>query len=206
MQLARERGIRFGRLQVVDATHSQAVVDVHKDRERQKEGKGPRDGGADWGCKGRKRVKTTEGKTVLVNNHFYGYKTHMSVNTQSEMVTSVVTTAGNETDGKQLGKLGQKDEEVGVEAEVYAGDKAYDDGDNHEMLRCRGKSSALCLKEYRTRLYPEGLWAEIKGSEDYRAGLRERYKIEQKNGEAKRWHGLSRCRYLALTPFRRPRA
>ena len=37
---------------------------------------------------------------------------------------------------------------------------------------------------------------------DYRAGLRERYKIEQKFGEAKLWHGLRRCRYLGLARYR----
>jgi hypothetical protein len=38
------------------------------------------------------------------------------------------------TDGQQFPKLVKKDEEVGVEAEVYAGDKGYDDGENHELL------------------------------------------------------------------------
>ena len=102
----------------------------------------------------------------------------------------------------------EKDEEVRIQAEVYAGDKAYDDGENHELLRVKGKKSALCLNRYRTeKKDPHNrLWVQMKESEDYRAGLRERYKAEQKNGEAKRWHGLGRCRYLALTPFRRPRA
>ena len=42
---------------------------------------------------------------------------------------------------------------------------------------------------------------EIKASEDYRAGLRERYKIERKNAEAKRRHALDRCRYLGLAKY-----
>src|SRR3989337_2093996 len=77
-------------------------------------------------------------------------------------------------------------------------DSPEENGDNHEMLFCRGKSSALCLNAYRTKLYPEGLWADLKASEDYKAGLKERYKIEQKNAEAKVRHGLRRCRYLGL--------
>ena len=59
----------------------------------------------------------------------------------------------------------------------------------------------MCLNDYRTELYPEGLWADIKASEDYQMGLRERYKIEQKNGEGKRWHGLDRCRYVGLAKY-----
>jgi IS5 family transposase len=201
VRLAQEKGISFGHIQVVDATHSIADVDVKKDDERRDGGAGPRDEDARWGTKGRKRVKTADGKTVLVNKAFYGYKAHLSVNAESEIITSVLVTPGNKTDGQQFRELVQKDEQAGIEARVYAGDKGYDDGDNHEMLFCRGKSSALCLNRYRTEKYPEGLWAELKASEDYQAGQRERYKIEQKNAEAKRRHGLGRCRYLGLARY-----
>lgn len=198
VRLARDRGLGFGRIQVVDATHSIADVDVRKDQERGQKGARPRDGEAAWGTKGRKRVKTLEGKQVLTNQSFYGYKAHLSLNAQSEIITSVVVTPGNKPDGKQFEQLVKEDQKVGVEAQVYSGDRAYDDGDNHELLRSRGKHSALCLNRYRTRLYPEGLWAEIKGSREYREGQQQRYKIEQKNAEAKRRHGLGRCRYLGL--------
>ena len=198
VRLAKEKGIQFGHIQVVDATHTIADVDVNKDHERRDGGAAPRDKDAAWGSKGKKKVRTADGKTAMVNNSFYGYKTHLSLNAESEMITAVVATPGNKTDGQQFPKLVRKDEQVGIDAKVYAGDKAYDDGDNHEMLFCRGKSSALCLNGYRTRLYPEGLWVEIKGSTEYRQGQRERYKIEQKNAEAKRRHGLGRCRYLGL--------
>ena len=201
VQLAKEKGISFGQIQVVDATHSIADVDVKKDEERKDRGTGPRDEDAAWGCKGRKRVKTADGKVALVNKTFYGYKTHLSVNAESELITSVVVTPGNKPDGQQFPELVKKDEEVGVDAGVYAGDKGYDDGDNHEMLFCRGKSSALCLNRYRTKKYPEGLWADLKSSEDYREGQRQRYKVEQKNAEAKRRHGLDRCRYLGLAKY-----
>jgi transposase, IS5 family len=201
VRLAKEKGISFGQIQVVDATHTVAEVDVKKDDERQKGGQGPRDGDASWGSKGRKTVRTSDGNIVKVNKSFYGYKAHLSLNAESEIITAVVVTPGNKPDGQQFPELLRKDEQAGIEARVYSGDKAYDDGDNHELLFCRGKSSALRLNHYRTRLYPEGLWAELKASEDYQAGLRERYKIEQKNAEAKRWHGLSRCRYLGLVKY-----
>ena len=199
VRLAKEKGISFGQIQVVDATHTVADVDVKKDDERKKRGEGPRDEDAAWGSKGRKKVRTTDGNAVKVSKNFYGYKAHLSVNAESEIITSVVVTPGNKPDGQQFPELVQKDEQAGIEARVYAGDRGYDDGDNHEMLFCRGKSSALRLNDYRTKLYPEGLWADLKASDDYKAGLKERYKIEQKNAEAKRWHGLDRCRYLGLS-------
>ena len=47
----------------------------------------------------------------------------------------------------------------------------------------------------------KGLWLRMKGREDYWEGQRERYKVEQKNGELKRYHGLGRCRYLGLAKY-----
>jgi IS5 family transposase len=38
-------------------------------------------------------------------------------------------------------------------------------------------------------------------SEGYQAGLRERYKVERKFGEAKLGHGLRRCRYVGLVKY-----
>jgi transposase, IS5 family len=201
VRLAKEKGIPFGKIQVVDATHSIADVDVQKDKERKDGGAKPRDDDAAWGSKGRRNMKTADGKVVQVNKSFYGFKSHLSVNAESEIVTAVAVTPGNKTDGQQFEELEKRDEAVGVEAEIYAGDKGYDDGDNHELLRSKGKHSALCLKGYRTKLYPTGLWADIKASQEYRDGLKQRYKIEQKNGEAKSRHGLGKCRYVGLAKY-----
>ena len=44
-------------------------------------------------------------------------------------------------------------------------------------------------------------WQKIQGSPEYQAGLAERYKVERKFGEAKRWHGFGRCRYLDLLRY-----
>jgi len=39
---------------------------------------------------------------------------------------------------------------------------------------------------------------KLKESQEYQEGLRERYKIERKFGEAKKWHGFARCRYIGF--------
>ena len=50
VQEAMLRGVKFGSIQIVDSVHSIADVNTEKDKKRQdKEGKGPRDGGAKWG-------------------------------------------------------------------------------------------------------------------------------------------------------------
>ena len=43
VRLAREKGIEFGKLQVVDSTHTEADVDVEEEDRRRKGGGGPRD-------------------------------------------------------------------------------------------------------------------------------------------------------------------
>ena len=43
MKIAQEKGVKFGKLQIVDSVHLVAEVNVVKDRQRQKEGKKPRD-------------------------------------------------------------------------------------------------------------------------------------------------------------------
>lgn len=201
---AKEKGIKFGSIQVVDATHSLADVDVWREKERQGKGGQPRDPDASWGSKGKRKVEVGEGKSVEVNKAFLGYKTHLSLNAGSGIITSLWGTTGRATDGKQFAVLVEKDEGVGVDAEGYTGDRGYDDGENHELLRSKGKKSALMLNRYRTekRDGNKGPWVEMKGSEEYQAGKRERYKVEQKIAEGKRYHGLGRCRYLGLAKYR----
>jgi IS5 family transposase len=194
-----EAGVVFGSIQVVDSTHTVADVNVNKDKRRQeKEGKERRDRGARWGVKGKRKVQDTEGNVVKVPVRFYGYKAHTSMNAGAQMITSVVVTAGNQTDGKQFPALVKRDKRQGLPAEIYAGDRAYDDTENHFLLKTEGLRSSLKLNDYRTEKKDEnkGVWVKLLSTEEYQAGQRERYKIERKYGEAKVYHGLGRCRYV----------
>ena len=85
----------------------------------------------------------------------------------------------------------------GIKPEIIAGDKGYDEGENHYSLKQKGIRSAIRLNAYRTQKKGrnKGVWIELKGSGEYQQGLRERYKVERKLGEARKWHGFSRCRY-----------
>lgn len=198
-QQALAAGVEFGTIQVVDSTHTIADVNVPKDdRRRKKEGKPPRDGGAAWGVKGRKRAKDAEGKKVLMLKQFYGYKTHASMNAEAGMITSLLVTAGNQHDGKQFPTLLERDQEQGLPIEIYSADRAYDDTDNHYRLEEAGLGSSLTLNDYRTKKKDgnKGVWERLLESEEYQAGQRERYTIERKFGEAKAYHGLGRCRYV----------
>lgn len=85
-----------------------------------------------------------------------------------ELVTSIILGYANDYDGHKLKKLVEKDEGKGIEVGTLAGDKGYDDGDNHYYLEQREINSAIRLNSYRTQnevpLSLRGLLAQIYSS------------------------------------------
>lgn len=199
IKIAQERGVKFGKLQIVDSVHLIADVNISKDRRRQKDDQPPRDKDAHWGAKGSQMVDTPQGKEKKVH-YFYGYKDQVSLNAESEIVTSVIPARADEYDGHKFKKLVQKDLGKGIAIGIVAADKGYDDGDNHYYLDKKGISSAIRLNRLRTEKQDKNKegWLKQMQSPDYQGGLRERYKIERKFGEARKWHGFMRCRYLGF--------
>lgn len=193
IKIAQEKGVKFGPIQVVDSVHVIADVNVEKDKARQ--GKGPRDPDARWGVKGKKGDRSGREK-----EYFLGYKDQASLNAETGIVTSVVPGRGDEYDGHHFRELLERDKAKGINPDIVAADRGYDDGENHYYLELRGIHSAIRLNDYRTEKKDKnkGGWIELKASLEYREGLRERYKVERKFGEAKKWHGLGRCRYIGL--------
>lgn len=90
IKVAQEKGVKFGKLQIVDSVHLLADVNVEKDKQRQREGKPPRDKAATWGAKGDRTVTGKDGKRHKETQYFYGYKDQVSLNAGSELVTSVI--------------------------------------------------------------------------------------------------------------------
>jgi len=203
VQIALEREVEFGRIQLIDSTHSIADVNQWKEGKRKREGKPLRDAEARWGVKGTKQERDAKGKVVKVRKSFLGYKAHYSMDSQSGMITSMVPTGGHAHDGKQLPKLLEKDEALGLEIELVSADRGYDDSDNHVLLWTKGIHSAIHLNDYRTRKKDgnKEIWVAMRESEEYQRGRRERYMIERKFGEGKKWHGLGRCRYVGLVRY-----
>jgi IS5 family transposase len=204
VRIAQESGVQFGSIQVIDSVHTVADVNTAKDDSRQnKEGKPPRDEDAAWGVKGTKRVRDEKGKVVKIKKRFHGYKAHVSLNTGSELITSLTVTPGNAYDGHQLPELLERDLEKEIPIGILTADRIYDDGENHYLLEIKGIQSAIILNRYRTEKKDPNkeVWVELKKSEGYKRGIRERYQVERKFGEAKQGHGLSRCRYLGIDGY-----
>jgi len=197
---ARQAGIKLGPIQVVDSMHTEADVDRDADRERQAQGKPPRDPQARVVKKGKRRQTEPAGTVVEKEMRYLGYKSHVSLNAETGLITSVHPTPGNAADNKQFLKLLAHDEQVGVDAPIYAADRAYDDTELHQALWDGQKYSALQLNDYRTQKRDDNkeIWVALSATPEYQQGREERYKVERKFGEAKRWHRFGRCRYLGL--------
>jgi len=203
VQTALQKGIRFGSIQVVDSTHSVAHVNTTKEGQREKQGKGPTDPDAQWGCKGQQSMRGPGGTNITRKKHFYGYKAHVSMNSDNHLITSVITTPGQAYDGHYLQPLIEADVHKQVPVGIVSADRGYDDSRTHYWLERTGIQSAICLKDNRTHKKDSNkqVWLELQSNPAYQAGLKERYKIERKFGEAKQQHGLGRCRYRGLARY-----
>jgi len=198
VSLAGEQRIEFGTLQVVDSVHTVADVNVEKDDKRRRDGKPPRDPGAQWGVKHSRRMKDADGKSIRQKVYFYGYKGRVSLNAQTGFITSAMVTPGNAHDGRQFPSVFDRDLALGLPVEIVAADRAYDD-----TLKVRGVHSAIRLNDYRTEKKDKSKagWVAMKAKPEYIRGQRELYKIERKFGEAKQGHGLGRCRYVGFLRY-----
>jgi len=202
--MGREGGLRFGSIQVLDSVHSIADVNVQKDEARQhKGGKPPRDANAKWGVKGSRWRRDENGQKVRQKEVFYGYKSHVSLNAQTGLITSMTHTPGNAYDGHQLPALLEKDLAQDLPVDTVTADRGFDDSDNHVLLATKGIHSAIRLNRYRTHKKDphKDVWLQLMATPEYEQGLKERYKIERKFGEAKQQHGLRRCRYLGIIRY-----
>jgi IS5 family transposase len=198
--IALEKGIKFGKIQVIDSVHTIANVNLIKDEQRKRDGKAARDAEAQWGTKGNKVLISKDGKKHNEQDYYYGYKDQVSLNAETELITSLIPGRACDWDGHGLKNLVEKDRSKGIVPGTIAADKGYDDGENHYYLQEQGINSAIRLKKNRTGKKDdkkEG-WVKLAESPAYQEGLKERYKIERKFGEAKKWHGFARCRYTGF--------
>jgi len=198
------RGVKYGSIQIVDSVHSIADVNTAKDQKRQNnKGKGPHDPDAQWGVKHKRIVKNEKGEEEEQKEYFYGFKAHVSMNAESGIITSLEATSGEVYDGHHFCSLVNHDLEQGLPVDTYAGDKGYDDGNNHYHLELRGLNSAIRLKKTRTVKKDDNkqVWLDLEKKDTYKAGLKVRYRIERKFGEAKQGHGFGRCRYIGTARF-----
>lgn len=208
---ATEKGVDLGFVQAIDSTHTLANVNIWKEHKRTKylteggEGKKPRDPDAEWGVKKILKEKTVEGKKVKINDWKYGFKSHLSVNTKKNLITSYRVTTMKRNDGKEFFDLLKEDLAKGVATRgqtTYTADRAYDQGDNHVDLEMAGLFDAIFLKYVKAAdLTPSGYplvrWGRLTSQQQFEAGQKQRFCVERVNASLKN-QGLGRARSLGL--------
>jgi IS5 family transposase len=203
LQQARAQGLEIGTLQVLDSVHTQADVNLQKDRDRQEEGRPPRDPDAQVVHKGTRQVVEPDGARGERVVRYRGYKSHVAVNAASGLVTAVVPARGHTADNKAFPAVRAQDRAQGLPVTTYGGDRAYDDTDIYGRLEAEGLSSAICLNDYRTQKKDahQEPWRALEADEAYQAAKAQRYRVEQPFGIATSQHGFERCRYVGLRRY-----
>lgn len=213
---AQEKGVKLGFIQAIDSTHTLADVNTRKEKKRTKpiredgEGKKTRDPDARWGVKRVIPMKTITGKTVKVRKSYYGYKSHLSVNTETNLVTSFRVTPFNAYDGHLMKPLLDDDLRKGAALPrkmIYTADKAYDDGENHVWLNQARLFDAIDLKyvkdhERTAAGKPLVRWKAFTTQDVFEKGLSQRFAVERVNASLKKDLGLGRARYLGLAKMK----
>ncbi len=81
-----------------------------------------------------------------------GYKAHIVMEEESGIITGVKTTPANATDGSQLKPLLQEQEEAyAIKPKELTGDKAYDWGDNLELLDSNNTIANIAIAKQANR-------------------------------------------------------
>ena len=201
---ATERGVVFGSIQIVDSVHTVANVNNDRDRERHDQGKPSADPDATVVHKGTRLVTRADRKVEQQELMHLGYKTHVSQDAKTGIVTSINPTTGSSADNHQMAALIDNDRRLGLAPDTYTADKGYDDGELHTKLQSEGMHSALMLKKIRTEKKDpnKGPWLALLNDPYYQAGVKVRYRIERTFGEAKLWHRLGLARYRGLLNFK----
>jgi IS5 family transposase len=157
---------------LVDATVIEAAPKKPNQNEDGTGGKSPIDPEADWTKKGGK--------------YLFGYKAHMGVDQDSELIRKIAMTPAHVHDGEMFGQVISGDE-------LWAfADKAYDSAKNHQILHEKKIENGILIKGTRKR--------KLSGVEKMcnRILSTLRCPVERIFGTLKRSYCYSRARYLGL--------
>lgn len=203
IQQARAQGVRMGGLQVLDSVHTQADVNNEKDRQRQEHGQPSRDPDARVVNKGKRKVVEPDGQTEVRQIRYRGFKSHVSVNARTCVVTAVVPALGDTADNRAYPAVRARDRDLELPTTGYGGDRAYDDTDIYARLEDEGLQTGISLNDYRTEKKDANKerWLELVASPAYQEAKALRYRVEQPFGIAKQCHGFGRCRYVGLLRY-----
>lgn len=195
LHIAANHGLVIGEIALIDSTHTNAKIRALTQRNpNTKDDHNDQD--ADFGRKNKDHL-------------FHGYKNHIAVESHHNLITAATTTPGNVHDSQEFIPLMEQLQEV-APPNIVSADKAYDSEEIHDHLEQHDIFSAVILKDNRFQTQAgeikvedpvtiqENPYLERYLDDRYDRGRHERYRVEQVFAEAKKYHGLSRSRYLGL--------
>lgn len=187
LEEAERLGIQISTKRNADATDIKADVDIShcvKDKQSKNDhtwiSRNTSDPDAGFGRKG----------NAPMSKRWYGYKSHTNADVETELVTAVETTDASVSDESMLAPLLDKEREARGEDVIrkQGGDKGY--VGNADALAERGIHDYVIprdnMREERERKLRNTHYLHVK---------HQRYKVEQKFAEGKRWHHLGNARY-----------
>lgn len=165
-------------VQILDSTPIEADADRTKVDWEGWDKQGPLAGSPDPDARFGRRSEAKKGS-------FFGYKQHLAMAADSGLITRVFVTPGNVLDLELFEQL------VDRQAEAIIADRGYDSDANHALLLPLGIRDGICYRRGEQRAG----WVRRRVEEEL---CRQRWRIEGKFAEQKRWHGMGRARYRGL--------
>jgi len=189
VELARANKLVSNKLYIVDSTDVKAKVDMFRVTEEIKKSKDENGNDSNPNKDGGFTTPDPDAKfgRKSKNKKFYGYKEHLCVDAESEIIVGRKTTPGNELDGNHFqdvipGKSLPK---------VITADKSYDDKKNHKYLAVKRIRNGIILRKNHTKEYTYPKRVSI-------IARKYRQLIEHKNAELKHWHLLAKARFWGI--------
>jgi len=191
VEQAKAKGLVHERLKIIDSTAIRAKVDLARIT---------RDHGRDDGAGGNYINKNSPDQDARFGRKsdakkFYGYKQHLIIDGDSEIIEAVKVTAGNIKDEQVVAPLLDKanlSTDSRKRTKILA-DKGYDTNYNYQLIENRYRSKSFIMIK-KNRKVPK--LVKLMKSAIYKKTTRERHKVERRFADGKVNHGLGKCRWL----------
>lgn len=188
VEQAKGKGLIHERLKIIDSTAIKAKVDLNRLT---------RDHGADKNNYIDRNSPDPDARFGRKSDakQFYGYKQHIIIDGDSEIIEAVAVTAGNIKDEQIVEPLldETKLSADGRRKTKILADKGYDTNRNHQMIENQYRAkSFIMVKRNRT----VAKLVKLMKSAIYRKTTGERYKVERRFADSKVNHGLAKCRWI----------
>lgn len=192
VEQARSKGLVHDRLKIIDSTAIKAKVDLNRIAREH--------GDDDHGAGGNYLDQNSPDQDARFgrksdSQRFYGYKQHLIIDGDSEIIEAATVTGGNIKDEQIVAPLLDRTKlsTDGRRKTKILADKGYDINYNHEIIAKRYYSKSFIMVKKNRTVAP---LVKLMNSAIYKKTTKERYKVERRFADGKTNHGLAKCRWL----------